>query len=129
MATSDVSAVQTSSLLASLHDFENKFNNNQRVKKLIKGWNRYLKVDSTDTGEIYTLTIQDLAVSKIETGCPVDEDDENLVTLQAAQEPLVRIFTGKYNPSHALIDGALAVFSGERDKVKLEAIAMIIWGM
>jgi hypothetical protein len=129
MATSDVSAVQTSSLLASLHDFENKFNNDQRVKKLIKGWNRYLKVDSTDTGEIYTLTIQDLAVNKIETGCPVDEDDENLVTLQAAQEPLVRIFTGKYNPSHALIDGALAVFSGERDKVKLEAIAMIIWGM
>jgi hypothetical protein len=129
MATSDISAVQTSSLLASLHDFENKFNNDQRVKKLIKGWNRYLKVDSTDTGEIYTLTIQDLAVNKIETGCPVDEDDENLVTLQAAQEPLVRIFTGKYNPSHALIDGALAVFSGERDKVKLEAIAMIIWGM
>jgi len=49
--------------------------------------------------------------------------------LQAAQEALVRIFTGKYNPAHALIDGALAVFSGERDKVKLEAIAMIIWRM
>jgi hypothetical protein len=129
MATSDVSAVQTSSLLASLHDFENKFNNDQRVKKLIKGWNRYLKVDSTDTGEIYTLTIQDLAVNKIEAGCPVDDENDDLITLQAAQEPLVRIFTGKYNPSHALIDGALAVFSGERDKVKLEAIAMIIWGM
>ena len=56
MATTDVSAVQTSSLLASLHDFQNRFNNDQRVKKLIKGWNRYLKVDGTDTGEIYTLT-------------------------------------------------------------------------
>jgi hypothetical protein len=129
MATTDVSAVQASSLLVSLHDFENRFNNDQRVKKLIKGWNRYLKVDSTDTGEIYTLTIQDLAVKKIEQGCPVDDEHEDLITLQAAQEPLVRIFTGKYNPSHALIDGALAVFSGERDKVKLEAIAMIIWGM
>lgn len=129
MATTDVSAVQASNLLASLHDFENKFNNDQRVKKLIKGWNRFLKVDSTDTGEIYTLTIQDLAVNKIEQGCPVDDEHEDLITLQAAQEPLVRIFTGKYNPAHALIDGALAVFSGERDKVKLEAIAMIIWGM
>jgi hypothetical protein len=129
MATTDVSAVQTSSLLASLHDFENRFNTDQRVKKLIKGWNRYLKVDSTDTGEIYTLTIRDLAVNKIEQGCPVGEDDEDLIALQASQEALVRIFTGKYNPAHALIDGALAVFSGERDKVKLEAIAMIIWGM
>jgi hypothetical protein len=129
MATTDVSAVQTSNLLASLQDFQNRFNNDQRVKKLIKGWNRYLKVDGTDTGEIYTLTIQDLAVNKIETGCPVSDDDEGLISLQAAQEALVRIFTGKYNPAHALIDGALAVFSGERDKVKLEAIAMIIWGM
>ena len=129
MATTDVSAVQTSSLLASLQDFQNRFNNDARVKKLIKGWNRYLKVDGTDTGEIYTLTIQDLAATKIEPGCPVDDDNDDLITLQAAQEALVRIFTGKYNPAHALIDGALAVFSGERDKVKLEAIAMIIWGM
>jgi len=129
MATTDVSAVQTSSLLASLQDFQNRFNNDARVKKLIKGWNRYLKVDGTDTGEIYTLTIQYLAVTNIEAGCTLADDDENVIALQAAQEALVRIFTGKYNPAHALIDGALAVFSGERDKVKLEAIAMIIWGM
>ena len=129
MATTDVSAVHTSNLLASLQDFQNRFNNDQRVKKLIKGWNRFLKVDGTDTGEIYTLTIQDLAVTKIEPGCSIADDDQDLIALQAAQEALVRIFTGKYNPAHALIDGALAVFSGERDKVKLEAIAMIIWGM
>ena len=129
MATTDVSAVQTSGLLASLHDFQNRFNNDARVKKLIKGWNRYLKVDGTDTGEIYTCTIQDLALNKIEPGCPVEEDDEDLISLQAGQEVLVRIFTGKYNPATALIDGALAVFSGERDKVKLEAIAMIVWGL
>lgn len=129
MATTDVSAVHTSSLLASLQDFQNRFNNDTRVKKLIKGWNRFLKVDGTDTGEIYTLTIQDLAVTNIEAGCMLADDDENVIALQASQEALVRIFTGKYNPAHALIDGALAVFSGERDKVKLEAIAMIIWGM
>ena len=129
MATTDVSAVQTSNLLASLYDFQNRFNNDQRVKKLIKGWNRYLKVDGTDSGEIYTCTIQDLAINKVEPGCPLEDDDENLISLQAGQEVLVRIFTGKYNPAHALIDGALAVFSGERDKVKLEAIAMIIWGL
>lgn len=129
MATTDVTAVQTSSLLASLQDFQNRFNNDTRVKKLIKGWNRFLKVEGTDSGEIFTSTIQDLAITKIEPGSAVADDDENLISLQASQEVLVRIFTGKYNPAHALIDGALAVFSGERDKVKLEAIAMIIWGL
>ena len=129
MATTDVSAVQTSSLLASLHDFQNRFNNDQRVKKLIKGWNRFLRVEGTDSGEIYTCTIRDLAITAVDPGCSVEDDDEDLISLQAGQDVLVRIFTGKYNPAHALIDGALAVFSGERDKVKLEAIAMIIWGL
>lgn len=129
MATTDVNAVQTSILLASLYDFQNRFNNDARVKKLIKGWNRYLKAESTDSGEVFTCTIEDLAITKVEPGCSVEEDDENLIALQASQDVLVRIFTGKYNPAHALIDGALAVFSGERDKVKLEAIAMIIWGL
>jgi hypothetical protein len=129
MATTDVSAVQTSSLLDSLHDFQRRFNENQRVKKLIKGWDRYLKVDGTDTNELYTVTIKDLMITKIEPGYSLPEDDEDVITLQAAQEALVRIFTGKYNPAHALIDGALAVFSGDRDKVKLEAIAMLVWGL
>jgi hypothetical protein len=129
MATTEMSAIQTSSLLDSLHDFQKTFNENQRVKKLIKGWNRYLKAEATDTGEIYTVTVQELAINAIAPGCSLAEDDEDLITLQAAQEALVRIFTGKYNPAHALIDGALAVFSSERDKVKLEAIAMVIWGL
>jgi hypothetical protein len=129
MATTDVSAVHTSSLLDSLHDFQRRFNENQRVKKLIKGWDRYLKVEGTDTGELYTVTIKDLMINKIESGCSLPDDDEDVITLQAGEEVLVRIFTGKYNPAHALIDGALAVFSGDRDKVKLEAIAMLVWGL
>ncbi|HEV3037596.1 MAG TPA: hypothetical protein VHA33_07415 [Candidatus Angelobacter sp.] len=129
MAATDVTPVQTSALLSSLHDFQRTFNENQRVKKLIKNWNRFLKAESTDTSEIFTVTIQDLAANEIQPGCSIPEDNEDLVTLQASEEALVRIFTGKYNPAHALIDGALAVFCSERDKVKLEAIAMVIWGL
>jgi putative sterol carrier protein len=129
MATTDVSLVQTSNLLGSLHDFQKTFNENQRVKKLTKGWKRFLKAEATDTGEIFTVTVQDVSISAIEPGCSMSEEDEDLITLQAAEEALVRIFTGKYNPAHALIDGALAVFCSERDKVKLEAIAMVIWGL
>ncbi|HEV2988570.1 MAG TPA: hypothetical protein VG759_09015, partial [Candidatus Angelobacter sp.] len=106
MATTDVTPVQASALLSSLHDFQKTFNENQRVKKLIKNWNRFLKAESTDTAEIFTVTIQDLAANEIQPGCAIPEDSEDLVTLQASEEALVRIFTGKYNPAHALIDGA-----------------------
>jgi len=41
-------------------------------------------------------------INKIEAGMfPSRDDDEDVITLQAGQEALVRIFTGKYNPAHA----------------------------
>jgi len=56
-----------------------------------------------------------------------DEEAEGLVHLQAEEDVLNEIFSGKYNPATALVDGALAVYSADRDKVKLEALAMVIW--
>src|SRR5258708_11468924 len=128
MDTTDVSAVQTSSLLDSLHDFQRRFNENQRVKKLIKGWDRYLKVEGTDTNELYTVTIKDLLITKIDPGYSLPEDNEDVITLQARQEALERIFTGKYNPAHALIDRALAAFLRDRDIVRFQACAILGFG-
>ncbi len=115
------------SLAECLDDFKNTFNSNGRVQKLIKNWNRSVIVDATDTGSILTMMIKDLVMYEVKPGAHPDEDYP--IHLQASQETLIRVFSGDYNPAHALIDGELAVFSNEKDKVKLEAITMVIWGM
>lgn len=114
-------------LAACLNAFQTTFNENTRVKKLIKNWKRSIIVDATDTGAVMTMIIDDLLMSEVKEGAHADEDYP--IHLQGSQETLIKIFSGDYNPAHALIDGALAVFSNERDKVKLEAITMVIWGM
>lgn len=118
--------VAQSSLEQCLHDFRARFNENVRVKKLIKGWNRTILIDPTDADTQFTIVVDDLSIVGIQPGAAAEDDE--LVHVQASEETLKRIFTGAYNPAHALIDGALAVFSSERDKVKLEAITMVIWG-
>ena len=115
-----------SPLLESLFDFRKRFNSSERVKKLINNWNRAIMLESIDSKNNYSFTIEDSALSQILPGL-VERDPT--IHLQAEESILTRIFSGDYNPASALIDGALAVFSDERDKVKLEAIAMIIWGM
>jgi hypothetical protein len=110
-----------------LEDFKDTFNGNARVKKLIKNWDRSVIVDATDTGSILTMMIKDLDMYEVKPGAHPDEDYP--IHLQASQDTLIRVFSGDYNPAHALIDGELAVFSNEKDKVKLEAITMVIWGM
>ncbi|MGH2553584.1 MAG: hypothetical protein ACRDEB_07700 [Chitinophagaceae bacterium] len=113
-------------LLESLNDFRNRFNDSERVKKLIKNWDRSIMLESIDSNNNYSFTIEDNALSTIVPGL-VEKDP--MIHLQAEESILTRIFSGDYNPATALIDGALAVYSEERDKVKLEAIAMIIWGV
>jgi len=113
-------------LEGSLREFGERFNTNDRVKKLIKGWDRSVMLEATDTGSMFSLIIKDVELVEVRKGL-VEGDPP--IHLQADEDTLQRIFTGKYNPAAALMDGALAVYSHERDKVKLEAIAMVIWGV
>lgn len=111
-----------------LHDFRSTFNANERVKKLVKGWDRSIVVEATDTESVLTMIVHDLMVTDIKAGAH-GEDDDDSIHLQASEDNLIKIFSGDYNPANALIDGELAVFSSEKDKVKLEAISIVIWGM
>jgi hypothetical protein len=121
-------ATQFTDLKECLDDFQQRFNTNERVRKLVKNWDRQVMVEATDTGAIYTMYVEDAEMRRIEEGRS-EGDDEYLVHLQASNETLMEIFSGNYNPSTALLDGMLSVFSNERDKVKLEACAMVIWGL
>ncbi len=112
-----------------LADFQQRFATNRRAHKLVKGWNRQVFLEASDTGALYTLLVDEGELHTIQRGPPPRPDDDFIVHLQAAEETLVEIFAGRYNPSTALLDGMLSVFSNERDKVKLEAIAMVIWGL
>ena len=117
---------ETTKFEQSLQEFGERFNGNERIRKLIKGWNRSVMLEATDSRAHFSLIINDLALTEVRTGL-VHGDPP--IHLQAEEDVLRRIFTGEYNPAAALMDGALAVYSHERDKVKLEAIAMVIWGV
>jgi hypothetical protein len=111
-----------------LRNFQHLFNDNPRVRKLVKNWERIILLNATDTGSKYSLVVQANEMTEVREAVQTEEDQcESLVHLQAEESVLKQIFSGKYNPATALLDGALAVFSEERDKVKLEALAMIIW--
>jgi hypothetical protein len=116
-------------LWSCLEDFQQKFNTNPRVRKLVKNWNRQILIEATDTGETCTMLISDEELQRIVPGPPPDPEDGYLIHLQAEDGTLVDIFSGVFNPSNALLDGLLSVFSHDKDKVKLEALAMVIWGL
>jgi len=110
-----------------LQDFKDRFNGNPRAQKLVKDWDRIVLLDSTDTGAKFGLVVKDQVMLEVRSMQDADDEAEGVVHLQAEQDVLQQIFAGRYNPATALVDGALAVYSADRDKVKLEALAMVIW--
>jgi hypothetical protein len=110
-----------------LEDFKTRFNTNPRVKRLVDGWNRLVVLDASDTSRKFGLVVRDTQLVEVQTLSAFDDGAGDLVHLQAEEHILRRIFAGDYNPATALTDGNLAVFSKDRDKVKLEALAMLIW--
>ncbi|MDB5339987.1 MAG: hypothetical protein JWN70_5606 [Planctomycetaceae bacterium] len=115
------------SLYDCLAEFQQRFNAHTRVKKLVVNWDRSIVVEATDSASVATMMIKELHVTEVLSGA--HPDTSNPIHLQAGESALIRIFSGDYNPAHALIEGDLAVFSSEKDKVKLEAITMVIWGL
>lgn len=122
-----MSVAVTSDLPVVLDDFKVRFNTNPRVKKLVDGWNRLVVLDACDTGRKFGLVVSNKELTEVRTLTEFDDEADDLVHLQADESILRRIFSGAYNPATALTDGNLAVFSKDRDKVKLEALAMLIW--
>ncbi len=118
-------------LATTVLNFQSRFNNHDRVKKLLKKWNRLIFLEATDTERKYTMIVSDQKMTDVEEGLMEDHslNDDTRIHLQADEEILIQIFSGEYNPATAHIDGALAVYSSDQDKVKLEAIAMVIWGL
>jgi putative sterol carrier protein len=112
---------------ATLHNFQQLFNLNPRAKKLVKHWERLIFLSATDTGSKWGLLVRNDAMVEVRKMASAAEDSDGVVHLEADEAVLKDIFSGIYNPATALMDGALAVFSPERDKVKLEALAMVIW--
>jgi hypothetical protein len=116
-------------LREALDDFQRRFNSNSRAIKLATGWDRQLALEATDAPARYAMTIRNAQLERIFDGGPENPRDDRIVRLCASEQVLTAIFLGKYNPSTALLDGMLEVYSDARDKVRLEAMAMVIWGI
>jgi hypothetical protein len=109
-----------------LGEFKDRFNCNSRAKKLVTDWNRVVLLEASNTSTKMGLIVKDCAAHVIDVEA-LDATAGDIVHLQAEEDILCDIFSGRYNPASALGDGNLAVFSNDRDKVKLEALAMVLW--
>ncbi len=112
-------------LLELLSEFKNKVNSNPKIVPLTKKWEPNIIINVLEREEYYTLKIRNSKVAEI---LPVVENNDHEVHLEGEEEDLAAIFSGKNNPVQAVLDGSLEIFGEQSDQIKLDIIAMVIWG-
>lgn len=118
--------MSTATLVECLTDFRLRVNDNPRIKRLLKKWEPMILVESTDSDEAFSMLLRQEAIAEIRDGLG---ESDHMIHLRASGEILRGIFSGRRNPARAYVDGELEVFGSDKDRVKLDAISLVLWGL
>jgi hypothetical protein len=113
-----------SELLSSLVRFSEQVNRTERLRSLLKGWDRVVTVEATDTGRKYMVSFVDTRASEPQASSDTAEPD---ISLKAEEQVLTDVFLGIQNPASLFLEGSLKVFASDKDQVRLDAITLILW--
>jgi putative sterol carrier protein len=106
--------------------FKSLVNGNTRTRALMKSWQPDIVLQALDSSKAFYLTIRNETVEQIETGTSAASHQ---ISIRASEAMLISIFSGDVNPSTAFIDGELEVYGSDIDRLKLDALTLVIWGV
>lgn len=108
-----------------LRKFQGLVNGNERARALMKGWEPDIVLQTLDGTSTYSLAIRGAMVDAVSPG-PGRAGHQ--ISIRAEKDMLESIFSGDVNPSTAYIDGELEVYGSDMDRLKLDALTLVIWG-
>ena len=100
--TAEESIAVTPALNTLLSTFQRLVNEHPRLRSLLKGWDKNIIVQSTDTDDAYRLVFVDTKLVRVEQA---SEDDEADITLRAESRLLHDVFSGAQNPATLFLAG------------------------
>jgi len=110
-------------ILEALLDYQVQCNNNQRLRRMQRDWNKIIHISTSDIPADFTMTVVTGEITKIEEGLQGTPD---LVVISDS-ESFCDIFWGDLNPTEKYLSGEIKVKGSQEDIMRLDAITMIIW--
>ena len=96
-------------------------NENARLTKMVKGWDRVIHFTTTDTAEGFTMRVQEQKHTELETGHQGQPD----VIVTGSSEDFCDMFWGDLNPSEKYMSGEITLTGSQQDVMRIDAISMV----
>jgi len=111
-------------MVRALSRFQAKVNEHPRLRTLLKGWDRDVRVECDDIDLRHGVRFRDTLIQDIAED---DGDADVPITMRASHAVLIDVFEGRRNPATLFLDGELQVFASDKDQTKLDAISLLLW--
>jgi putative sterol carrier protein len=102
-------------------DWRERCNGNERLRRMLRGWDRVVHLVATDTGDRFTVQVRDQTLSALADG--TDEVADLIVT--ATSEDFADMFWGDLNPSEKYMSGEITLAGAQEDVMRLDAMSMV----
>jgi putative sterol carrier protein len=111
----------TEELREAFAEWRTRSNDNPRLTKMVKGWDRVIHFTTTDTAEGFTMRVQDQRLSELELGHRGEPD----VIVTGSSEDFCDMFWGDLNPSEKYMSGEITLLGSQQDVMRIDAISMV----
>lgn len=102
-------------------DWRQRSNGNERLRKMVRGWNRVVHILTTDNELSFTLAVADQDLSELSDG-QVGQPD---LVVTGSSEDFCDMFWGDLNPSEKYMSGEITMAGSQEDVMRLDAISMV----
>ncbi|HVB92209.1 MAG TPA: SCP2 sterol-binding domain-containing protein [Acidimicrobiales bacterium] len=102
-------------------DWRARSNDNPRLSKMVKGWDRVIHFSTTDTAQGFTMRVQDQLLSELVVGY----EDRPDVIVTGSSEDFCDMFWGDLNPSEKYMSGEIKLAGSQQDVMRIDAISMV----
>jgi len=101
-------------------DWRARSNGNERLRKMVRGWNRIVHLHTTDTDESFTLSVLDQELSALTRA-----GSANPTSSSRARARTSATCSGRPQPSEKYMSGEIKLAGSGEDVMRLDAISMV----
>ena len=102
-------------------DWRQRCNENERLRRMLRGWDRVVHLVATDTGDRFTVSVHDQLLSELTNGTDAVAD----LVVTATSEDFADMFWGDLNPSEKYMSGEITLAGAQDDVMRLDAMSMV----
>ncbi|MHB8439041.1 MAG: SCP2 sterol-binding domain-containing protein [Acidimicrobiales bacterium] len=111
----------TEEVVEAYAQWRTRCNENERLRRMLRGWNRVVHLKATDTGDGFTVGVHDQLLVELVQGLAGEPD----LVVTATSEDFADMFWGDLNPSEKYMSGEIVLNGAQEDVMRLDAMSMV----